>query len=77
MMKLDEVKDCNMTQISLTEGVAELTNVQALEVTIDNNEQVFKGYELDEFLINLRPLLNKRNNNEFKNSLGPDLQQIF
>jgi hypothetical protein len=77
MLKLDEVKDSNMIELSLTQEVAELAIVQAIEVTLDCNEQAFRGYELDEFLINLRPLLNQRNNNEFKSSLGPELQQIF
>jgi hypothetical protein len=71
MLKLEEVKDSNMIQLSLASGVSELTTVQTIEVTLDCNMQAFRGYELDEFLINLRPLLNQRNNNEFKSSLGP------
>jgi hypothetical protein len=71
MLKLDEVKNSNMIELSLIQGMAELTNVQTIEVTIDSNEQAFRGYELDEFLINLKPLLNQRNNNEFKSSQGP------
>jgi hypothetical protein len=36
-----------MIGLSLLDDAPQLTPVKVLEVTIDDNEQAFKGYELD------------------------------